>query len=84
MKSLIVALVLALALSVSAKNTTPDPKSKDSKQTVTTETKTTVTKDGKTKKVTRKITKTAKKECTDKSGCCSDEGSKSGECKDSK
>jgi hypothetical protein len=83
MKSLITALVVMLAMYVSAQTQTSIQQTPDTKQTVTTQTKTTVTKDGKTtKKITKKISKTAKKECTTKSGCCDDDSK--GQCSDKK
>jgi hypothetical protein len=81
MKSFITALILLFAFSLGTNVLAQD---KDKKGTTTTNTTTTVTKDGKTttKKITKKISKTAKKECVTKSGCCEDESN--GSCSDSK
>ena len=79
MKSLIAVLMFTFAISLSAKNLTPNLQNPDKKGTVTTtDTKTTVSKDGKTtKKITKKISKTTtKKECATSGGCCSDDSQK--------
>ena len=77
MKSFIAALVLAFVFSISVNSLAQDQGK--TKSNVTT-TKTEVTKDGKNKKITKKIVKTTKKECSTKSGCCDDDSK--GSCSD--
>ena len=70
MKSFIAALILLFASSLGTNVLAQDKDKKGT--TTTTSTTTTVTKDGKTKNITKKITKTSKKECSMKEGCCKD------------
>jgi hypothetical protein len=78
MKSFILALVLTFAFTLSANSFAQDKEK--TQTTTTTNTTSTVTKDGKTKNITKKMSKTSKKECTMKGGCCKDGSNK--ECKD--
>ena len=76
MKSFIVALILAFAFTLSTNVLAQD---KDKKGTTTTTTTTTVVKDGKTKTINKKITK-SKKECSGNGSCCSDKKGKMENC----